>query len=277
MDEEIVALDVNKTWELMPLPKGKKAIGCKWVYKVKHKADGTIERYKARVIAKEYAQTYGIDYEETFAPVAKMATICTVIVVAIAKGWFMHQIDVKNAFLQGSYKKKCIWSSHLVMKMSDAGFVLITIYVDDLIIVGDSEIEIEHVKGLLKKEFEMKDLGELRYFLGLDVICKTEKPHLDAVYCTLCYVRATLDHALFYAVDVPVKLQGHTDADWAGTTTDRRSTSRFMFTLGSAAITWSSKKQPIVALPSIEVEYRGAAVACEIAWLHKLPTSYLWI
>ncbi|MCO5559236.1 hypothetical protein L7F22_012831 [Adiantum nelumboides] len=86
------------------------------------------------------------------------------------------------------------------------------------------------------------------------------KPHLDAVRRTLRYVRATLDHALFYAADVPVELHGYTDTDWAGSAIDQRSTSGFMFTLGSATITWSSKKQPTVALSSTEVEYRGAAV-----------------
>ncbi|MCO5570621.1 hypothetical protein L7F22_024347 [Adiantum nelumboides] len=106
MDEEIVTLDVNQTWELVPLPKGKKAIGCIWVYKVKHNANVTIERYKARLVAKGYAQTYGIDYEETFAPVAKMATVGTVIAVAAAKGWFMHQMDVKNVFLQGELQEE---------------------------------------------------------------------------------------------------------------------------------------------------------------------------
>lgn len=206
---------------------------------------------------------------------------------------------------------------------SDDGIVLITIYVDDLIIVGDSETKTEHVKGLLKKEFEMKDLGELRYFLGIEVIrttngiwlsqrqyaldmlskygmadCKTismpfdvnvklsahagdalenvtmyrkivgsliyltitrsdlsyivglesqfmqapKRPHLDAVRRTLRYVRATLDYALFYVASVRVELYGYTDADWAGSITDRRSTSGFMFSLGSADITWSSKK-----------------------------------
>ena len=79
-------MDVNHTWDLVPLPSGKKAIGCKWVYKIKHKADGSIERYKARLVTKGYAQTYGIDYEETFAHVSKMATIHTVIVVVVAKG-----------------------------------------------------------------------------------------------------------------------------------------------------------------------------------------------
>ncbi|MCO5562729.1 hypothetical protein L7F22_016361 [Adiantum nelumboides] len=189
---------------------------------------------------------------------------------------------------------------------SDAGFVLITIYVDDLIITGDNETEIEHVKGLLK-EFEMKDLGELRYFLGLEVIRTTEgiwlsqrqyalnmlskygmadcKPMSQRQYAldmlskygmadlhrTLRYVRATLDHALFYAADVPVELHGYTNADWAGSATNQRSTSGFMFTLGSAAITWSRKKHPTVALFSTETEYGGAAVAaCEATRLRKL-------
>ena len=75
MNEEMAALDANKTWDLVPLPKDKKAIGCKWVYKIKHNADGSISRYKARLVAKGYAQTYGIDYDETFSPVARMATV----------------------------------------------------------------------------------------------------------------------------------------------------------------------------------------------------------
>ena len=71
MDEEMDALYGNETWDLVPLPEGKKAIGCKWVYKVKHNSDGSINGYKARLVAKGYAQTYGIDYEETFALLQK--------------------------------------------------------------------------------------------------------------------------------------------------------------------------------------------------------------
>ena len=64
-----------------------------------------------------YAQTYGIDYEETFSPVAKMATVRAIIAVAASKNWVLHQMDVKNAFLHGDFKKRCIWSSHRVMRM----------------------------------------------------------------------------------------------------------------------------------------------------------------
>jgi hypothetical protein len=101
MDEEMAALDANTTWELVALPEDKKTIGCKWVYKVKHNVDGFMSRYKARLVAKGYAQTYGIDYEETYSRVAKMTTVRAIIAMAAAKGWSLHQMDVKNVFLHG--------------------------------------------------------------------------------------------------------------------------------------------------------------------------------
>jgi histone deacetylase 1/2 len=72
---------------LVPIPKGKNIIGCKWVYKVKRKADGTIDRYKARLVAKGYKQRYGIDYEDTFNPVVKVATIRLILSLAVSKDW----------------------------------------------------------------------------------------------------------------------------------------------------------------------------------------------
>jgi hypothetical protein len=116
MDEKMATLDVNVTWELVALPKDKKTIGCKWVHKVKHNVDASMSRYKARLVAKGYAQTYGIDYEETYNLVAKMITIRAIIAMVVAKRWSLHQMDVNNDFLHGKsgtttrlFKHNLIW------------------------------------------------------------------------------------------------------------------------------------------------------------------------
>uniref|UniRef100_A0A2N9GTP1 Reverse transcriptase Ty1/copia-type domain-containing protein n=1 Tax=Fagus sylvatica TaxID=28930 RepID=A0A2N9GTP1_FAGSY len=101
MTKELAALEANHTWVLTSLPLGKHPIGCKWVYKIKFKSDGSIERYKARLVAKGYNQLEGIDYAETFSPVAKLVTVRCFIALAAAQGWSVTQLDVNNAFLHG--------------------------------------------------------------------------------------------------------------------------------------------------------------------------------
>ena len=99
MDKEIEALEVNNTWTLTQLPLGKSPIGYKWVYRIKYLLDGTIERYKAQLIAKGFTQKLGLDYLETFSPVAKFVSVRIVLSLAVVKGWFLYQMDVNNAFL----------------------------------------------------------------------------------------------------------------------------------------------------------------------------------
>ena len=101
MDKEIEVLEVNSTWTLSPLPLGKSAIGCKWVFRVKYLPNGTIERYKARLVAKGFTQKHGLDYSETFSPVAKLVSVRIVLSLAAVKWWFLHQMDVNNTFLHG--------------------------------------------------------------------------------------------------------------------------------------------------------------------------------
>ena len=101
MHKEIQALQVNHTCSFVPLPPHKQPIGCKWVYKIKLNPDGTVERYKARLVAKGYSQIEGVDYRETFAPVAKLTTVRVLLSVAALQGWHLHQLDVNNAFLNG--------------------------------------------------------------------------------------------------------------------------------------------------------------------------------
>jgi len=101
MDEELQALQANDTWTLSPLPSGKIPIGCWWVYKIKRKSDGSIERYKAQLVAKGYTQLEGIDYHDTFSPTAKLVTFRCLLALAATHSWSLHQLDVHNAFLHG--------------------------------------------------------------------------------------------------------------------------------------------------------------------------------
>ena len=219
MHEEYVALQKNKTWHLVPPRQGKNLIDCKWVFRIKRKSDGTIDRYKARLVAKGFKQRYGIDYEDTFSPVVKAATIRLVLSIAVSRGWSLRQLDVRNAFLHGVLEEEVYmkqppgfenknapshvckldkalyglkqapraWYSRLSQKMQTLGFVpsksdtslfvynkcnthiFVLIYVDDIIVTSSSD---EAVTGLLKDlsaEFALKDLGELHYFLGIEV------------------------------------------------------------------------------------------------------------
>lgn len=105
IEEEISALKENDTWDLVPKPPGIKPISCKWVYKIKTHPDGSIERYKAWLVAHGFSQQYGIYYDETFSPVAKLTTIRVVLALAASKNRKLWQMDVKNAFLHGTLEE----------------------------------------------------------------------------------------------------------------------------------------------------------------------------
>ncbi|CAJ2678277.1 unnamed protein product [Trifolium pratense] len=218
MQSELNALANNHTWKIVDLPAGVKPIGSKWVYKIKRKADGSIDRYKARLVAKGYNQIEGIDYFETFSPVAKMTTIRTVLAIASIQRWHVHQLDVDNAFLHGDldedvYMKipqglegvqpnktcKLIKSlyglkqasrqwyaklSHflttigytqmpsdptLFTKSNQSEFTSLLVYVDDIVLAGNCLAEIQVTKSKLHEAFGIKDIGVLKFFLGLEV------------------------------------------------------------------------------------------------------------
>lgn len=224
---------------LLPYHQGRKqSIGFKWLYKTKYNPDGSVERYKSRLVILGLWQIYGLDYAETFAPVAKMTTVRALLAVAAMQGWLTIKMDVTNPFLHGDldevvYMKfpqgytglgsrvsvnqgeptphthtsstvcrlnkslyglkqaprqwfsklsttlHAVYELHsiqsrltiysLFTKINAGNILLILIYVDDLLICGNCALDIQHLKSMLSTKFHMKDSGELRSFLGLEI------------------------------------------------------------------------------------------------------------
>ena len=217
MEEEMRALSLNHTWDLVPQPSGAHIVGCRWVFVIKHNPDGTLDRLKARLVAKGFTQTYGLDYTETFSPVAKLNSVRIIISLAANLDWPLHQLDVKNAFLHGDlsetvymaqppgfeskgesvcHLRKSIYGlkqsprawfdkfsstvvSHgmtrsqadhsVFFKRTTSGIVILVVYVDDIVITGSDNDGIQVLIRHLCSSFLTKDLGKLRYFLGIEV------------------------------------------------------------------------------------------------------------
>ena len=106
MQEELDSMKKNQVWELVDLPKGRKSVGNKWVLKIKRKADGSIDRYKARLVAKGFTQIEGVDYEETFSPVVRFASIRLILSLVSSLDLELYQMDVKTAFLNGELEEE---------------------------------------------------------------------------------------------------------------------------------------------------------------------------
>lgn len=208
----------NGVWEMIPRPSDKLVFTSKWIYHIIHVVDGSIDKYKARFVARGFSQKEGIDYEETFAPIARYTTIRSLLSLVVTMRWHIHQMDVKTAFLNGTIDedvfieqpqgfeinsrqthvckvKKAIyglkqasraWYARMDAYLLRIGFVksyvdanlyimivknepiIILIYVDDLFITC-VEHRILECKKMLAAEFEMKDLGVMHYYLGLEV------------------------------------------------------------------------------------------------------------
>ncbi|OMO75792.1 Reverse transcriptase, RNA-dependent DNA polymerase [Corchorus capsularis] len=182
MVDEYNALLKNGTWVLASLPPGKNVINCKWVFRLKRKSDGSIERHKVRLVAKGFNQEEGVDYTETFSLVIKLVTIRVVITLALK-----HANGKLQKAIYGLKQAPRAWFQKLSSRLLKLGFanskadssmfihhtttrlIIILVYVDDIIITGSDNGAITSLVSDLDKSFKLKDLGPLNYFLGVDV------------------------------------------------------------------------------------------------------------
>ncbi|CAM8877731.1 unnamed protein product [Rhodiola kirilowii] len=271
MDDEIQALRQQSTWTLVPRPANSNVVGSKWIFRTKFLSDGSIDRFKARLVAQGYSQIPGFDYNLTFSPVVKATTIRVVLTLAIINRWPLHQLDVKHAFLHGYLDTPVYMEQppgfvdpiypHHVCRLQKAiyglkqaprawflrfstfliqlGFrcssvdpslfvfskgttlLYLLVYVDDIILTGNDPNLLQTFILRIDREFSIKDLGRLGYFLGLEVSYTSSGLFVgQAKYARDILSRAGLDEVapVHTPLSVSTQLVSGTDAPFSDPT-----------------------------------------------------------
>ncbi|KAL5578646.1 hypothetical protein UlMin_011088 [Ulmus minor] len=303
MNTEFQALQKNSTWTLVPPHPSYSIIGCKWVFKIKRKSDGTIERHKARLVAKGFNQVEGLDYFETFSPVVKPTTIRCVIAIVVINNWDIKQLDVNNAFLNGELQETVhmsqppgfidstksdyvcrlhkalyglkqaprAWFKKLSSSLLQWGFIPSK---------SDTSMFIYNSSTVIIITLYRSTIGALQYILftrpdialSVNKVCqfmhKPTEVHWQAVKRILRYLAGTINHGICFNATPNTTLTAFTDADYASSPDDRRSTGGFCVYLGDKLVSWSCSKQKVVSRSSTESEYRAVAnTVAELIWL----------
>nr|GEZ35712.1 ribonuclease H-like domain-containing protein [Tanacetum cinerariifolium] len=254
MQEELHEFERLEVWELVPRPDKVMEITLKWIYKVKLDELGGILKNKACLVARGYRQEEGIDFEESFAPVARLKAIRIFLAYVAHKNMVIYQMDVKTAFLNGNLQEE-------VYVSQPDGFV----DPDNQIMLDTPMVE----KSKLDEDKKGKAVDPSHYRGS-----PTEK-HVHAVKRIFRYLRGTVNRGLWYPKDSSVALTAFADADHAGCQDTRRSTSGSVQFLGERLISWSSKRQKSAAISSTKAEYIDLSGCCaQILWIRSQLSDY---
>ncbi|RVX04411.1 Retrovirus-related Pol polyprotein from transposon TNT 1-94 [Vitis vinifera] len=195
MKEEMKSMKDNGVWDLVELPKCIKPIGCKWIFKTKQNSKGNIARYKARLVAKCFTQKEDIDYNETFSPISSNDSFRIIMALVAHYDLKLHQMDVKTVFLNGNIdetiymvqpenfesndSKQLVITSFgfkentvdqcIYLKFSGSKFIILVLYVDDILLASSDVGLLHETKRFLFSKFDMKDLGDASFVLGIQI------------------------------------------------------------------------------------------------------------
>ncbi|GKB14232.1 retrovirus-related pol polyprotein from transposon TNT 1-94 [Tanacetum coccineum] len=260
MQEELLQFKLQKVWILVDLPFGKKAIGTKWVFRNKRDERSIVVKNKARLVAQGFRQEEGIDYDEVFAPVARIEAIRLFLAFASFMGFPIYQMNVKSAFLYGHYGRG-------VYVHQPPGFF-------DSAHLNKVYKVIKALYGLRQAPRAWSMIGSLMYLTAsrpdiMFAVCACARfqvtlkaSHLNAVKRIFRYLKHQPKLGLWYPRDSPFELEAFSDSDYGGASLDRKSTIGGCQFLGRRLISWQCKKQTIVANSTTEAEYVAAANCC---------------
>lgn len=408
MEQELSMINEKGTWELVDLPIGRKAVGSKWVFKLKSEDNGKNIRRKARLVAQGFTQQHGVDYEEVFAPVTRGTTMKMLLSLASKRKYDVKHFDITSAFLNGKLEEEIfmkqppgfcqndqvyrlkksiyglkqaahVWNQTLHQSLmrngckqsetdkclytltSEGDKLFLLVHVDDILMATNSEALGEKLMESIGKDFELKDLGRVKVYLGIETERETERDevgnfsiaqtqHIDKIILEAGLAEAKIskypmdtgyhklegnllntnneyrrligmllylstnsrpDIASSVAIlsqrvskprDVDLnevkrvirylkgtrnlrlclsdpekeqELFAYSDADWGENKVDRKSHSGYFCSMNGGAISWTCRKQSIVALSSAEAEYVALTETCkELMWIRRVAKDF---
>nr|GEY84068.1 retrovirus-related Pol polyprotein from transposon TNT 1-94 [Tanacetum cinerariifolium] len=295
--EELNQFITNDIWSLVPFPKNQSIIGTKWVFKNQLDENGIVSKNKARLVAQRYNQQEGIDFDETYAPVARLQSIRILLAYACAHDFKLNQMNVKSSFLNGFINEEVYVAQpsgfadfekpNQVFKLKKALYDLcndfLKIMHDEFEMIMMDELNL--FLGLQIKQLEdgiffnqSKYIKEMLKKFGLEDSKPIKTPMASETKLTRDEDGEPIDDTkyrgmigLWYLKGTGVETIVYSDSDYAGDYDDRKSTISICTFMGCCLTSWFSKKQIALAISTIEAEYVSVGKACQQALLMNKP------